>query len=125
MYPNLHFALRDWFGVDWQWAKIFNSFGVLMAISFIAAALVLTAEFRRKRKLGLFTPIKETEIYGEPLKMGELIVQMIIGFVIGYKIVGGIVDGGLMKDAPSYISSSQGNILTGLLGAAALGLLKW
>lgn len=125
MYPNLHFALREWFGLDWQWAKIFNSFGLLMAVSFVAAAWVLLSEFKRKQKQGLFTPIKETVIVGEPAKPIELLVQFIVGFLIGYKILGGIVDGGLLEDAPGYIASSKGNILTGLALGAFFTFLKW
>jgi prolipoprotein diacylglyceryltransferase len=125
MYPNLHFALRDWFGVDWQWAKIFNSFGLLMALSFVAAALVLRSEFIRKRKLGLFTPLNETVVFGNALDPKELIVQFIVGFLVGYKIIGGIIDGGLMEDAPGYIASSKGNILSGIALGGFFAFLKW
>jgi phosphatidylglycerol---prolipoprotein diacylglyceryl transferase len=125
MYPNLYFALKEWFGVEWQWTKIFNSFGLLLAISFVCAAVVLYREFKRKEAQGLLKPTPEAYIAGEPASIPELIVQFIVGFLIGFKIIGGIIDGGLMQDAPGYIGSKQGNILAGLALGAFFTFLKW
>ncbi len=125
MYPNLHFALKDWFGIDWQWTKIFNSFGLLMAVAFLVAAVVVHSEFKRRRLNGSFSPIVEKNTYGLPLDYKDLIVQFIVGFLIGYKIIGGIVDGGLMDDAPAYIGSKKGNFLTGVLLGAFFIYLRW
>jgi len=43
MYPNLYYAFKDLFGVDWKFLRVANTFGVFVAISFILAAVVLTA----------------------------------------------------------------------------------
>ena len=48
MYPNLYFALRDLFGVEWTFLRFVNSFGFFVAISFILAAVTLAAELKRK-----------------------------------------------------------------------------
>jgi hypothetical protein len=40
MYPNLYYAFKDIFGVEWNWLRIFNSFGFFVALAFIAAALL-------------------------------------------------------------------------------------
>jgi phosphatidylglycerol---prolipoprotein diacylglyceryl transferase len=125
MYPNLHFALKDWFGIDWQWTKIFNSFGLLMAMAFVVAAIVVQREFKRRRLNGTFNAIVEKNTYGLPLDYKELIVQFIVGFLIGYKILGGIVDGDMMNDAQAYISSKKGNVFTGILLGAFFVFLKW
>ncbi|MGI8636744.1 MAG: diacylglyceryl transferase, partial [Segetibacter sp.] len=66
MYPNLYYAFKDLFGVEWTGLKIINSFGFFVAISFIAAAAVLTAELKRKSKEGLFTYKEEKIVIGEP-----------------------------------------------------------
>jgi prolipoprotein diacylglyceryltransferase len=125
MYPNLNALLNDLFGIDWQWTKIFNSFGLMLALSFLAAAWVLLKEFQRKRRQGLFEAIEETEVYGEPVKPLDWIVQFVVGFLIGYKIVGGIVSGKMMEDAQSYIGTKEGSWPLGLLVGGLLVALKW
>jgi phosphatidylglycerol---prolipoprotein diacylglyceryl transferase len=125
MYPNLHFALKEWFGVDWQWAKIFNSFGLLMAVSFIAAAVILSKELRRREKLGLLGYREEKMLVGQPASVGELIVHFLIGFLMGFKFIGGMIDGGIMSDPQGYIQSAQGNWFIGLGLGGFLAWLKW
>jgi phosphatidylglycerol---prolipoprotein diacylglyceryl transferase len=125
MYPNLHFALKEWFGVDWQWAKIFNSFGLLLAISFIAAAIVLSRELRRREKLGFLGYREEKIVVGEPASVGELLVHFLIGFLLGFKFIGGLVDGGLLNDPQSYIQSSQGNWFIGIALGGLMAFFKW
>jgi phosphatidylglycerol---prolipoprotein diacylglyceryl transferase len=125
MYPNLHFAFKEWFGVDWQWAKLFNTFGLMMAVSFIIAAVVLHRELKRRAKLGLLGYQEEKIVVGRPASVAELLVHFILGFLIGFKLLGGLIDGGLIDDARSYISSSKGNILVGLLLGGLLTFSKW
>jgi phosphatidylglycerol---prolipoprotein diacylglyceryl transferase len=118
MYPNLYYALKEIFGIELHWTKMFNSFGILLALSFAAAAVVLHKEFKRRRENGTFTAISETVLMGGPVDWKEYLVQAIIGFVIGYKIVGGAISGDLMNDAQSFIGSSKGNVFSGLALAA-------
>src|ERR1035437_6256032 len=35
MYPNLYYAVKDWFGVEINAFKIFYTFGIFVAIAFI------------------------------------------------------------------------------------------
>lgn len=125
MYPNLHFALKEWFGVDWGWAKLFNTFGLMMAISFIVAAIILHRELKRRSKLGLLGYQEEKITVGKPASATELVLHFVLGFLIGFKLLGGLVDGELLQDARSYISSSKGNVLLGLLVGGGLAYLKW
>lgn len=125
MYPNLHFAFKEWFGVDWQWLKVFNTFGLMMAVSFIAAAVVLSSELRRRQKLGWLGYTEEKILVGQPATPGELLVHFILGFLLGFKILGGIISGGLMADPQAYIGSGQGSIPMGLLLGGLLVYLKW
>ena len=48
MYPNLYYAIKDWFGVEINAFKIFYTFGIFVAIAFIVAAIVLSKELKRK-----------------------------------------------------------------------------
>ena len=41
MYPNLYYAFSDLFGWAPSWLRFINSFGFFVALSFIAAAIVL------------------------------------------------------------------------------------
>lgn len=125
MYPNLYYALKEWFGVEWQWTKIFNSFGLMLAGAFAVAALVLYKEFKRRSANGVFTPTTQTVEMGGPVDWKEYLVQGIIGFFIGYKIIGGLVTGEMIKDAQSYIGSSKGHFLSGLLTAAFFMYIRW
>ena len=50
MYPNLYYAIKDWFGVEVNAFKIFYTFGIFVAIAFIVAAIVLSSELKRKEK---------------------------------------------------------------------------
>ena len=51
MYPNLYYFFREVFGIQWQWLKFINSFGFFVALAFIAGAIALTAEMKRKERL--------------------------------------------------------------------------
>lgn len=52
MYPNLYYAVKDLFGIEITGLKLINSFGFFVAIAFIAASAVLSAELKRKKKKG-------------------------------------------------------------------------
>lgn len=126
MYPNLYYVFKDWFGVEWNVLKIVNSFGLFVAISFILSAFLLTYELKRKAKDGIFKPTDEEIVVGKPASMGELLINFIIGFVVGHKLVGMFFLDNLSTINPQeYIFSSQGNVLTGLLLGGLFAFLKW
>ena len=63
MYPNLYYVFKDWFGVQLNALKILNTFGLMVALAFVAAAVVLSAELKRKEKQGLLLPREETMFF--------------------------------------------------------------
>ncbi len=125
MYPNLYYVFKDWFGVEWQALSILNSFGLMVALSFVAAAMVITSELKRKEKAGLLHPREEVIIVGRPAGAAELIMNALIGFLFGYKILGVLFSRPENINAQEYIFSSEGSIVGGLAGAALLAGLKW
>jgi prolipoprotein diacylglyceryltransferase len=125
MYPNLYYVFKDLFGVEWNALKILNTFGLMVAISFVAAAWVLVSELKRKEKQGLMLPREETILVGKPASALELIINGFIGFVFGYKLVGLIFNRPPEVNPQDYIFSSQGNLVGGLLIAALLVYMKW
>jgi prolipoprotein diacylglyceryltransferase len=125
MYPNLYYFFKDLFGVEWQGLKIINSFGFFVAMAFIAAAWVLTSELKRKQAQGLFTYTEQKIVVGKSASIADLIINFLLGFLMGFKIIGGFFMANAFDDPQQFIFSSQGNWLLGiLLGALFLGL-KW
>ena len=125
MYPNLYYVFKDWFGVEWHSLSFLNSFGLFVAIAFIVAAVVLSSELKRKEKLGLLLPREEMITVGRPASMFDLFLNGITGFIFGYKLLGLFFSKPADMNAQEYIFSSQGNLLGGILGAAALVALKY
>lgn len=125
MYPNLYYIFKDWFGVEWPALSILNTFGLLVAVAFIAAAIVISSELKRKEKLGLLSPREEIITVGQPASFADLFINAIIGFVFGYKVIGLIFNRPEDLSPQKYIFSSEGNILGGLALALVLGGLKW
>ncbi len=125
MYPNLYYVFKDWFGVEWKALSFLNTFGLMVALAFVAAAVVLTAELKRKEKLGLLLPREEMLTVGKPASMWEIFFNALVGFLFGYKILGLFFSKPETMTAQEYIFSKDGNIVGGLLLAVVLGALKW
>ncbi|HVZ96328.1 MAG TPA: prolipoprotein diacylglyceryl transferase family protein, partial [Chitinophagaceae bacterium] len=126
MYPNLYYAINDWFGWKIDALKIFYSFGIFVALAFIAAAYFLTRELKRKEKDGLLQPREETIVAGKPATAFDFIINGLAGFIFGYKLIGVIVASRSHNvDIQEYIFSSAGNWTGGILLAALLIYLKY
>ncbi len=128
MYPNLYYAFQDLFGVSekWKFLRFINSFGFFVALSFIAAAVTLAAELRRKSKQGLLQYEEEKIVVGKPASFSELLTNFIIGFLLGYKILGAFIsDSPLAANPPDYILSLEGSLPMGILIGGIFTFLKW
>ncbi len=125
MYPNLYYVFKDWFGVEWNGLKILNTFGLMVALSFVAAAIVLSAELKRKEKLGLLQPSEETIVVGKPASIFDLIFNGIVGFIFGAKLLGLLINKAPEINTQDYIFSKDGNFIGGILMAIILVAIKW
>lgn len=126
MYPNLYYAFKDLFGVSWNWLRFVNSFGFFVAIAFLMAAYILTLELKRKERAGLLSGKDVKIVVGKPASIGELFTNFILGFLLGYKIIGLFFSNSPLADDPQqFIFSGEGSwpagIALGLLSAGA----KW
>lgn len=125
MYPNLYYFFKEVFGVEWEWARFLNSFGFFVALAFIAAAIVLAKGLERKEKQGLLQPKEEKRVFGKPATPSEILLNALLGFIMGYKIIGAFMNAGEAVDPQAYIFSAQGSWGAGILLAVLFGGLKW
>ncbi|MEQ1553850.1 MAG: prolipoprotein diacylglyceryl transferase family protein [Ferruginibacter sp.] len=125
MYPNLYYIFKDLFGVQWNFLKIFNSFGLMVAVAFFVAILILGLELKRREKLGLLHPSDEIIEIGKPASIFDFILNGLTGFIFGSKIFGLIFSKPETMNTQDYIFSKEGNILGGIAIAALLIGLKW
>jgi phosphatidylglycerol---prolipoprotein diacylglyceryl transferase len=125
MYPNLYYFLKDVFGVEWEGARFLNSFGFFVALAFIAGAVVLTKGLQRKEKQGFLFPKEEKRMFGQPATTTELLLNALLGFVMGYKIIGAFMNAGDGVNPQEYIFSSQGSWGAGVVLAVLFAWLKW
>jgi len=125
MYPNLYYAFKDLFGIELSGLKLINSFGFFVALCFIISAWALTLELRRKQQQGLFSFTDEKIVIGAPASILDLFLNFVLGFVFGYKIIGAFTISDALNDPQSFILSSRGNLLLGILVGLFFACLKW
>ena len=126
MYPTLYHALLDLTGLDWPVLKFLNSFGFFVALAFMGAYWTLVLELKRKEGLGLIKPSVRKVMVGEGAKPGELIMQGIVGFVVGWKGLYILLNTAeVTADPPAFLLSGTGNIIGGIAVAAFFVWLLW
>jgi phosphatidylglycerol---prolipoprotein diacylglyceryl transferase len=81
MYPNIYYVFKSWFGVEWKSLSFLNTFGLMVALGFVSAAVVLNYELQRKEKQGLLFPREETIAVGKPASIIELLINGLVGFI--------------------------------------------
>jgi len=124
MYPNLSYILHALIGTERDnFLSIVQTFGLFLALGTIAAAVFLRWDMMRRTELGQFTPTKVSIRVGEPAGITDLIGSGFVGFLLGWKLPP--LFAGVDVSPPDFILSSQGNILTGILGAAAFAGYTW
>lgn len=116
MFPTVSHFIEYLFGV--QVPLPFNTFGVFVALAFIAGYWAFTKEFKRKEALGILHAVKKTVTIGKPASSLELASNAVFGFLIGYKLVYALLNYQLfVSDAQTVLLSLKGNILGGLFFA--------
>ncbi|MBW8684848.1 prolipoprotein diacylglyceryl transferase [Chitinophaga rhizophila] len=126
MYPNLYYAFKDLLGLEIPVLKLLQTFGFFVAIAFLAGAYVLTAELKRREKLGWLKGVPETIITGKPVGTTEILVHAALGFLLGHKILGLVTEWAeASQDLQSYMLSTRGNVLGGIILAGVFGYMKY
>ncbi len=126
MYPNLYYVFKDLFNIEIDNLRFVNSFGFFVAIAFIIAAFVLSKELQRKSSQGLFHSTDMQIMVGEPAKLSDLILNFLLGFFLGYKILAlFILKNSVTNDPQAFIFSLNGSWLAGLALGFLFAGLKW
>ncbi len=103
-----------------------QTFGFMMALSFLAAAYTLHLELKRKEQLGLIKSFTRNRIIGKPASVQELILNFIGGFIIGYKILLILFNYSAFTANPQeFILSGNGNLFGGIIGGVLMAGLKY
>ena len=126
MYPNLYYAFKDLFGHAPEFLRFVNSFGFFVALAFIGAAIVLSKELLRKEQEGLLQGRDEVVVIGKPAAPGELALNFLLGFLLGFKILGLFLsNSGLTANPQDFIFSTAGSWPAGIVLGLLFAGMKW
>lgn len=127
MYPDFQVLVQKLLGIDApSWLSLFKTFGLFVALGFMAAAYVLVADLKRKEKMGLFQPTISTIEVGKPATPNELLWSAIIGFLLGHKLGGFFGNWESIGPNPmGYLFSIEGNFLVGIVFAGIMTYMKY
>src|SRR6202012_856097 len=86
-----------------------QTFGFFVALSFFFTYLAFVSEFKRKEAQGLIHAFKRRVVIGTPPSIAELLVNALLGFVFGYKILGALFSyTRFINDPKGYLFSNLG-----------------
>lgn len=126
MYPNLYFFVKAVFGVELQGLKLVNTFGLMVALAFIAAAIALTSELKRRESNGWLNFSVAKIVVGKGADWSEVMWNAFFGFLFGWKFIGFFLNKEeALSDPQSFLMSGSGSIPAGLLLAAIFAGYKW
>lgn len=126
MYPNLYYAFKDLFGVEWSSLHFINSFGFFVALAFLLGATILAAELKRKSKEGLLHPTEVQITVGESASFSDIILNFLLGFLLGFKIIAlFFLDEQIAANPQAFIFSTQGSWVAGLVMGVLFAGLHW
>jgi len=132
MYPDLSYFFHDLLGTNVDnWTSIFKTFGLFLALTFLVSAFILSKEINRMEILGLVGKLKtkntttKTEDSNKAMIKDLVLNSLIAGFFV-YKLPYIMDNFSAFKQNPAGILfSSGGNIILGILAAAAVAGLVY
>lgn len=129
MYPNLYFLFQDLFGWEIPALKLVNSFGLMVALAFVAASALLKRELRRKEDEGIMQATEMKVVVGRlagPLAWAS---SAVLGLILGWKVTWLLWNAGTLfaggGPPQQHLFSGEGYPLLGILGAVVMGGLRY
>ncbi|MGF1925775.1 MAG: prolipoprotein diacylglyceryl transferase [Bacteroidia bacterium] len=117
MFPTVSHFINYLFGIDLPLP--FNTFGVFVALAFVAGYWAFSEEAKRKEALGIIKPTLRKITIGEPATAISLFTNAFFGFLVGYKLVYALLNYPLfVSDSQLVLLSGKGNIFGGIALAA-------
>jgi phosphatidylglycerol:prolipoprotein diacylglycerol transferase len=126
MFPDFQYLFNYLFGIDIPALSFLKTFGFFVAVAFIIGAYFIRKELLRYAKEGKFKGIEVNEVINKPISNKDIITNTLIGFIVGYKIIGLFNAGTEASNDPmSIILSLKGSFVGGIILAALFTYLKW
>jgi len=103
----------------------------MVAMGFLAATWAMISELKRKEKQGLLHPTHDEVVTGEGPTTMDLFWSGLVGFLLGFKIVGIVTAymagdiGPISQNPMGYFISTEGNIIGGIIGAALFTFMRY
>ncbi|WP_028297663.1 prolipoprotein diacylglyceryl transferase [Olivibacter sitiensis] len=120
MFPTLSHLIEYFTGVFIPLPV--QTFGLFVALAFYAAYTVFSKEMRRKEQEGLMSSVQRTHTVGEAPSMADVVVNGVVGFIVGFKLVHALFNyGAVVNDPQSFLLSWDGSVIGGLLLGALFG----
>ncbi len=118
MYPDLSYILHQLFGTPVDNAfSVIQTFGLFLTLAVVTSGFVLYSEFRRYEEEGIFEGVKEKEVLGKGPQILPILINALIGFFLGFKLIYIASDFNAFKaDAAGIVLSTEGNLLGGIIG---------
>jgi prolipoprotein diacylglyceryl transferase len=117
---------QDLFGLELPFLKIVNTFGFFVAMSFIAANVLMTRELKRKEAAGELQPIRKKQWKGKGPTFVDVFPNAMFGFILGWKFVFLAMNfSTYSENVQGFIFSSNGSLFWGLMLGAVLGGLDY
>ena len=124
MYPTISHLIFDLFGV--QIPLPIQTFGFFVALAFLTASWLLLLELKRKEKKGIIASTIVKQLIGQGITKSDILSSLISGFLIGFKGVEAVFNyGDLVANPQTFILSSKGHLLGGIIIAALFVFLKY
>lgn len=127
MYPDLSYLFHDLFGTEVDnWTSILKSFGLMLALAFLACSWLLKSELKRLEGLGLIGSMMIKNPDKQKAEFSSTIINALITAIITAKIPYIFQHFEEFKGDPaSVVFSSKGNWIIGLLIGAAFGVYDY
>lgn len=118
MYPNLRYAIYDLTGLDVPALALIQTYGFILAFTFLACGWALMADLKRRERLGILEGKEELKMMGKPLSGLDVLTNAVLGFLLGFKGIHAIMNPELFTgpQAKQYLMSLEhGSWIGGVL----------